>query len=75
MDEHQEVRFTGVRDLCSRFDVEFNLSTDKDLGIIYYHFGSITWQVPVGKKFDEKALYEISLQLAATYPEKILWKK
>ncbi len=69
------MKFLGIVDLCSRFDVEFELAVDKGTGMIFYHFGTVIWQVPHGKTFDENAYYEVSLQLAATYPEKVLWKK
>ena len=68
-------KYGQIRDLCARFDVEFELAHDRVTGLIYYHFGSVVWQVPIGQEFNDKAYYEVSLQLAATYPDKVLWKK
>lgn len=61
-----------IENLCHRFGVSFHIEACGGQ-YIRYVFGPVSWLVdPLAGTLDEQAFYEISLQLAARLPEKIL---
>jgi hypothetical protein len=67
----KEITMRDLIHLCSRFQVKFSVSSSND-GIFYYNFGKVSWAKLPLEQFTYEDFYEVSLHLAATYPEKVL---
>ena len=65
----KKIELHDITRLCERFKVNFNISCSD--GLIYYHFGDIKWALIPTEEFNYNAYYEVSLRLAAKYPDKI----
>jgi hypothetical protein len=59
--------------LCQRFGVSMAIESDayaKDYMVVI--FGPVRHSIPIGEGITDRDFYEISLKLAATFPNKVL---
>lgn len=64
-----------ITNLCERFGVNFSISTNTDSTFpnLVYEFGPIKWMKYLDNpSLTEEDFYNISLHLAATFPDKVL---
>lgn len=70
-----KIELIQLTNLCNKFDVEFKLEPHPVFKTqIIYCFGPIKWQKQVTDPLEFFEYWEISIRLAATYPEKVLGK-
>lgn len=69
---NQKIDLNNIKNLCSEFEVEFKISTDKDLFIIYHFGDKVAYKLGLGDDFTLYHFIEVLKRLSATYPEKVL---
>ena len=68
-----KIELIHLLELCVKFKVTFSIEPDTERNTyVYYCLGPIRWAKQATDSFTIEDYFEISMRLAATYPEKVL---
>ena len=68
-DFNAPVPMSIITDLCQQFGVQFSIKGDDSY--MEYLFGPVSWILHQGKVFNWETLNQVSMRLAAKYPDKV----